>query len=164
MQQSRRSNPYPYTWEIPLAIFLAVVLLLFLGVHLGRAVANLWAGAGLTVPPSQEMFSSWLSVLKGDAGAGLSPRPEEVAGTGALRLWITLSESCIIAGLLWLAREAWAKWGPGVVRGVATNGEVEEVVGRARLQKQAHVIRPDLYTKKTNLITRRATQRKGHER
>lgn len=163
MQQSRRSNPYPFTWEIPMAAFLAVVLLLFLGVHLGRAVANLWAGAGLTVPPRQEMVGSWFSVFKGDAGAGLSPRPEEVAGAAALRFWIILSELCIIAGLLWLARVAWVKWGPGVVRGVATNGEVEEVVGRVRLQKQAHVIRPDLYAKKTNLINRLDTQRKGHE-
>lgn len=160
MQQSRRSNPYPFTWEIPLAVFLAVVLLLFLGVHLGRAVANVWAGAGPTVPPSQEMVTSWLNVLKGDAGAGLSPQTDNVAGAGALRFWIIVSEMCIIAGLLWLARVAWIKRGPGVVRGVATNGEVEEVVGLARLQKQAHVIRPDLYAKEPNVINRWVPRRK----
>lgn len=164
MQQSRRSNPYPFTWEIPLAVFLAVVLLLFLGVHVGRAVANFWAGSGLTVPPSQDLVTSWLSVLRGDAGAGLVPRPDHVAGPGALRFWIILSETFIIAGLLWLARAAWIRWGPGGVRGVATSSEVEEVVGRARLQKQAHVIRPDLYAKKSRGIHGLATRLKGHER
>ncbi|WP_338752191.1 hypothetical protein [Janibacter alittae] len=164
MQQSRRSNPYPYTWEIPLAMFLAVVLLLFLGVHLGRAVANFWAGAGLTVLSGQEMLTSWVSVLKGDAGAGLSPRPDKVAGTTALRTWIIVSEACIIAGLIWAARVSWVHWGPGTVRGVATNDEVEQVVGRARLHKQAHVIRPDLYAKKPNVIHKLATQLKGDQR
>lgn len=164
MQQSRRSNPYPYTWEIPLAAVLGVVLLLFLGVHLGRAVANVWAGAGMTVPPSQNLVTSWPAVLNGDAGAGLAPRPESVATSGALRFWIVVVEALFLAGLLWLGWTAWVQWGPGAIRGVATREEVEKVVGRRRLQKQAHVIRPDLYTKKTGVIRTPDRLLKGHKR
>ena len=50
MQQSRRSNPYPFTWEIPLMLAVTVLLLLVLGVQAGRAGANLAAGCGCVVP------------------------------------------------------------------------------------------------------------------
>ena len=39
-QRSRRQDPYPWTWEMPLAVILAVLVLISFGVHLGRAVAN----------------------------------------------------------------------------------------------------------------------------
>lgn len=165
MQHSRRSNPYPYTWEIPLAVAVAVLVLLFLGVHLGRAVANFWAGAGLTLPASADLIPSWWAVLTGDAGAGLSPRPEHVASALALRAWITVAQVCIITGLVWVGRITWTQWGPTAVRGVATTDEVEETVGHRRLREQAHVIRPDLYPKKKSpLLRRRATPVEGRQR
>ena len=40
MQRSRRNDPYPFTWEIPAAIIAGVLLVLVLGVHIGRAAAN----------------------------------------------------------------------------------------------------------------------------
>ena len=36
MQQDRLKNPHPWTYEIPLAIVLALVLIAVLGVHTGR--------------------------------------------------------------------------------------------------------------------------------
>jgi hypothetical protein len=32
-QRSRRQDPYPWTWEIPLAIFVAILILVVFGVH-----------------------------------------------------------------------------------------------------------------------------------
>lgn len=49
-QRERRRDPYPWTWELPAAIALAAVLMLVLGVHLGRGVANVLGGAGWTWP------------------------------------------------------------------------------------------------------------------
>ena len=45
-QQSRRHDPYPWTWEIPLGIALVILMVLVCGVHLGRGIANVLAGAG----------------------------------------------------------------------------------------------------------------------
>jgi hypothetical protein len=39
-QQSRRHDPYPWTWEIPLSIVLVILMVLVCGVHLGRGIAN----------------------------------------------------------------------------------------------------------------------------
>jgi len=45
-QQSRRRDPYPWTWEIPVGIALVILLVLVCGVHFGRGIANVLAGAG----------------------------------------------------------------------------------------------------------------------
>ena len=41
MQQDRLRNPHPWTYEIPLAFVLTLVLVAVLGVHGGRAVKML---------------------------------------------------------------------------------------------------------------------------
>ena len=89
MQRERRRDPYPWTWEIPLAITVATLLVVVLGIQLGRSVANLLAGAGWTWPdPNAGTFPSpigtafWTSlpgVLGGHADAGLpTPTPDGV--------------------------------------------------------------------------------------
>jgi hypothetical protein len=35
MQRSRRANPYPFTWEVPLALVVAVLLVLVVGAQAG---------------------------------------------------------------------------------------------------------------------------------
>ena len=80
MQRARRTNPYPYTWEIPVAAMVAVVLLLVLGIHAGRTVANLLAGGGLTLPSQDTLFTSVPGILGGDAGAGLGRGTAGLAG------------------------------------------------------------------------------------
>ena len=37
MQQSRRTTPYPYTWELPLGAVLAITLVLVVAAHAARA-------------------------------------------------------------------------------------------------------------------------------
>ena len=53
MQQSRRSTPYPSTWEIPLAAATAVTLALVVAAHTGRTVANGVTGHGWAWTPRE---------------------------------------------------------------------------------------------------------------
>ena len=53
MQRERRRDPYPWTWEIPVAVILATLFVIVIGIQLGRSVANLLAGAGWTWPDRQ---------------------------------------------------------------------------------------------------------------
>jgi hypothetical protein len=63
-QQSRRHDPYPWTWEIPLGIVLVILMVLVCGVHLGRrGIANVWAGAGWAFPRRVELFRSLPAVF-----------------------------------------------------------------------------------------------------
>jgi hypothetical protein len=70
-QRSRRHDPYPWTWEIPLATVLAILVLIIFGAHLGRAIANLVAGSDWRFPNRVDLFGSLPAVLRGDAAAGL---------------------------------------------------------------------------------------------
>lgn len=147
MQRSRRTNPYPLTWEIPVGIVLGVLLLLLLGVHAGRALANLLAGAGLTLTPREALLTGVPGLIAGDAGAGLQPRPQRVAGAGLLWLCTFVVQVLNLLLIGWGTRIAWQRWGPGRVEGVATRAELDQLLGLGRLRKVAPVVRPDLYGK-----------------
>ena len=144
MQRSRRTNPYPFTWEIPLALVVAVLFLLLMGVQIGRSAANLLAGNGWVFVDRAALFTSLPGIVSGHADAGLGPlsRPP-----GPAVLWgsICAVEGIILvicaAGLKW----GLGRWGPGRLHGVATRAEAEALLGRTRLRKHAKVIRPDLY-------------------
>ncbi|NMM25668.1 MAG: conjugal transfer protein [Phycicoccus sp.] len=147
MQRSQRGDPYPFTWEIPAAIIASVLLVLVLGVHIGRAAANLLAGAGWGWPAQAELFRSLPGVLGGDGGAGLPGTYHEGAGRSALWTWIGVTE-LLLAGLLASALMIGLdRWGPQRVQGMATRAEAEQMLGRTRLRKASAVVRPDLYGK-----------------
>lgn len=148
MQRDRRHNPYPLTWEIPLGIACALVLVLVLGVHTGRALANLVAGAGLTFPPVAELFTSVVSLIRGDAAAGLTHPPPDLAGPAALRAWVLATETVLILLSTAVGVLAWVRWGPGRIRGMATRTEAEHLLGLTRLRQARAVVRPDLYPSK----------------
>jgi type IV secretion system protein VirD4 len=145
MQRARRSNPYPFTWEIPLAAALGAALALVLGVHAGRAVANLFAGGGPTFPPRADLFTSLAGVLRGDAAAGLDTRPGQLAGPAALWTCIALVELLVTAGGCWAAKVTLDRWGPGRLHGMATTAEAEKLLGLSRLRTVAPIVRPDLH-------------------
>ena len=145
MQRSRRRDPYPLTWEIPLGIVAAVLLVLAGGVHAGRAVANLLAGAGWALPARVEVFTSLPGVLAGDAAAGLTALGGPVAGPALLWICLAVTELALLAVI---AAGAWAgmdRWGPGRLRGMATRAEAERLLGLSRLRSVRAVVRPDLY-------------------
>ncbi|HET7477101.1 MAG TPA: hypothetical protein VFJ97_13900 [Dermatophilaceae bacterium] len=148
MQRSRRTNPYPVTWEIPLAAAAAAVLLLVLGVHAGRAGANLIAGAGPTLPAREALFTSLGGVLNGHADAGLTGVSGRVAGPVAVQVWVAVTEALVLALIVRAGKMSLDRWGPRRVHGMATRNEAEQLLGRSRLRRAAALVRPDLYAKR----------------
>ena len=150
MQRSRRNDHYPFTWEIPAAIIAGVLLVLVLGIHLGRAAANLLAGAGWGWPNREELFRSLPGILGGDGGAGL-PRVLH-SGTSQSALWTSIgaTELLLLILLGWALKVGLDRWGPHRVQGMATRAQAEQMLGRTRLRKASAVVRPDLYGKQRN--------------
>lgn len=148
MQRERRHNPYPLTWEIPVGIACLLLLLLVLGAHGGRAAANLFAGGGLTFPPATDLFPSSIGLIQGDAGAGLSHPPTDLASSGTLLAWIMAAEVLVLVLGAWAGVAAYLRWGPGRMKGMATKTQAEALLGLTRLRKTRAVVRPDLYGKK----------------
>jgi hypothetical protein len=146
-QQSRRHDPYPWTWEIPLGIVLVILMVLVCGVHLGRGIANVWAGAGWVLPRRVELFRSLPAVLRGDAAAGLAGLNGSVASPSAVWMCVVVTELLLLAVGVWLSKLVLDRWGPGRLRGMASRGEAERLLGVTRLRKVRSVVRPDLYRK-----------------
>src|SRR5688572_24733605 len=96
-QRSRRHDPYPWIWEIPLVTVLAILVLIILGVHLGRAVANVVAGSDWSFPNRVDLFSSLPGVLRGDAAAGLVDLDGPVASSSSLLMWVAATELILLA-------------------------------------------------------------------
>jgi hypothetical protein len=150
MQRSRRHDPYPFTWEIPTAIIAGVLLVLVLGIHIGRAAANLLAGAGWSWPAREELFRSLPAILGGDGGAGLPRAFHGGAGQSALWTSIGVCELLLLILLGWAFKIGLDRWGPHRVQGMATRAQAEQMLGRTRLRKASAVVRPDLYGKLRN--------------
>ena len=116
IQRARRANPYPFTWEIPTALVLAVLLALVLGVQLGRSVANLLAGNGWAVVDRAGLFTTLPGILAGHAGAGLAglARPAE---PGPLYGSVILTELAVATGCAVGPAMGVAAVGPGPAAG-----------------------------------------------
>ncbi|WP_137122955.1 hypothetical protein [Segeticoccus rhizosphaerae] len=144
MPRSRQKEAMPWTWEIPAMVLLAVLLVLVLGVQLGRAAANLLAGAGWTWPARDDLFVSLPAVVRGDAGAGLHGVAETA---GAQLLWwsVAVAETVLIAVTVWALVVCLRRWGPYRPQGMASRAEAEALLGRTRLRTVAPMVRPDLY-------------------
>lgn len=152
MQRSRRHNPYPLTWEIPLAVACTVLLALVLGVHVGRGIANLAAGAGWLWPDNTWLFRSVPAVLAGNATAGIHTTGP-VAVPAGLRVWLLVTEVAVLVLLALVGMFVVRRWGPNRLKGMASPDEAERLLGVSRLRRVRHLIRPDLHpTAKTTLI------------
>jgi hypothetical protein len=145
-QQSRRHDPYPWTWEIPVGI--ALVILLVLGVHLGRATANVLSVAGWRFPPLVDLFSSLPAVLRGDAGAGLTGFSGQSPSRTTLWVCVVATELMLLAALVVLLKAVLGRWGPSRMRGMASSGAAERLLGGTRLRRVRAVVRPDVYGKR----------------
>ena len=146
-QRSRRHDPYPWTWEIPLVTVLAILVLIIFGAHLGRAIANLVAGSDWRFPNRVDLFSSLPAVLRGDAAAGLIDLDGPVASPSTLLMCVVATELILLAVTVLLLKWGLDRWGPGRMRGVATAGEAERLLGVTRLRRNRRIVRPDLYRK-----------------
>ncbi|WP_116451693.1 type IV secretory system conjugative DNA transfer family protein [Blastococcus litoris] len=139
-----RSDVGPVSWEIPAA---AVLVWLVVGAMLlpaGRAAAALLTGGGWVWPDgSTALVVSVGGLLTGETTAGLDtsrvaavPSAAAVYAVTAAALGLFLAGS---GGAAWAGR----RW-LGGRSGMATRGQVAEVLSRARLHEVAPVIRPDL--------------------
>lgn len=155
MQLARRHDPYPWTWE-PFALWgLMLCMVLLLGVQAGRGGANWIAGAGFTWPPADNMVTSIVGVLGGNAAAGLA-HPNQLghlAGTGLLHGSLILTEAVFLAAYGLATGFVLRTCGPWRVLGMASREEAERLLGRTRLRKVAGVVRPDLYRGKRSATT-----------
>lgn len=144
MQQSRRTNPYPFTWEIPAGVAVALLLMLVLGLQAGRSVANLLAGNGWVFVGRADLFSTVAGVLGGRADAGLAGIAHPAS---APLMWtcVAVVELAVLMVSVLAIKAGIDRWGPGRIRGMATRAQAGAVLGRARLRKHASIIRPDLY-------------------
>ena len=143
--QSRRRDPYPWTWEIPLGVVLVILMVLVCGVHLGRGIANVWAGAGWAFPRRVELFRSLPAVLRGDAAAGLDGLNGSMSSPSAVWMWVVATEVMLLAVAVFILKLILDLWGPARLRGMASRGEAERLLGVTRLRKVRRVVRPDLY-------------------
>jgi hypothetical protein len=147
-QQSRRHDPYPWTWEIPVGIALVILLVLVCGVHLGRGIANVLTGAGWAFPGRVDLFKSLPDVLRGDAGAGLDDHDGYMPSPATLWTWTVVTEVMLLAVCVFVLKMVLDRWGPGRMRGMASRGEAERLLGVTRLRKVRSVVRPDLQRKR----------------
>ena len=143
MQQSRRTTPYPYTWEIPLTATITVVLTLVLAAHTARTLANVFAGAGWDFTPRAALFTAIPDIFRGDARAALDPGAS--ATPGLLYTCLVVLEVVAVMLIVWAVIAGMRQWGPSRVRGMATRAEADTLLGLRRLRKVAPVVRPDLH-------------------
>lgn len=144
MQRTRRTTPYPFTWEIPVGIVLGVLLALVLGLQAGRSLANLAAGNGWVFVDRMALFTTLGPLLGGQAGAAL-PAVTHPASAGLYWTCVVLVELLVVVVIGWAVKFGLDRWGPVRLRGMATAAEAEALLGRTRLRRHAKVIRPDLY-------------------
>ena len=145
MQQSRRTTPYPYTWEIPLGAVLAVTLVLVVAAHAARSLALALAGAGWAWTSQAQQFTALPGILAGDSRAGLDAGP--AASAGLLYTCLVAVELLALGLIVWAVIGGMRQWGPARVRGMATRAEADTLLGVRRLRKVAPVVRPDLHGK-----------------
>jgi hypothetical protein len=147
-QRSRRHDLYPWTWEVTVGVLTAILLLVVCGVHLGRAIANLLAGAGWAFPGRVDLFRSLPEVLGGDPGAGLDALNGSRSSSAMLWTWTVVTEVMLLAVCVFVLKMILDRWGPGRMTGMASRGEAERLLGVTRLRKVGSVVRPDLYGKR----------------
>src|SRR5450756_234100 len=97
--QQRNRDPYPWTFEIPLAVIAASGLLAVLAVQVGRSLAVVVSGQGWRWPAAKVFFSSLGGVLRGHAAAGLPA----TADVDSVLLWVAigLTEVAVLCGGGW---------------------------------------------------------------
>ena len=98
---------------MPLAVILAVLVLISFGVHLGRAVANVLAGSDWRFPSRVNLFSSLPAVLRGDAGAGLVDLHGPGASPSSLLMCVGATELILLAATVFLIKFGFGPLGAG---------------------------------------------------
>ncbi len=145
LQTDRRRDPYPFTWELPVAGLFATLVLAGFGVQAGRALAHWQAGAGWQWPTGRALLTSIPAILTGHPAAGLNPVPAITATTVAVTGWILAVEALLAVALFAAMIVVLSRWGPARLKGMATPAEANATLGLRRLRAHRRIVRPDLY-------------------
>ena len=103
MQRSRRTTPYPFTWEIPVGVVLGVLLALVAGAQAGRSLANLVAGNGWVFVDRMALFTTLGPLLGGQAGAAL-PAVTHPASAELYWTCVVLVELLVVVVIAWAVK------------------------------------------------------------
>lgn len=142
--QSRRTDAFPTTWEIPVGIGLVWLLAAFLAPPVGQGFAFALQGHGF-VWPGPRLGESLLGFLGGEPGRGLGTDlrsdmpPVALVYAAAVVVELTLATAALVGFTRW-----WRTVGPYAQFGMAPKHEVAAVLGRAHLMRRRGTIRPDL--------------------
>lgn len=142
--QSRRTDAFPTTWEIPVGIGLVWLLASFLALPAGQGVAFALQGDGF-VWPGPRLGESLLGLLGGEPGRGLGTDlrsdlpPVVLVYAAAVVVELALAASALVGFTSW-----WRTVGPYAQFGMAPRHEVAAVLGRGHLMRRRGTIRPDL--------------------
>lgn len=142
--QSRRTDAFPTTWEIPVGIGLVWLLAAFLALPAGQGVAFALQGDGF-VWPGPRLGQSLLGLLSGEPGRGLGPElrsdlpPVLLIYAAAMLVELALVTGAVVGFAWW-----WRTVGPYAQLGMAHRQEVAAVLGRGHLMRRRATIRPDL--------------------
>ncbi len=184
MQHERVRTPYPWTWEIPATVTCMLLIGLVSGIQVGRTIANLVCGAGVTWPatpqvahdaaavpmpiPSPVGAAFWTSlpgIITGDAAAGLpQPVPPDLAPPWLVWISVAITDLLILAATTWICVQWYLRWGPGRMRGMASPAEVAQLLGLRRIRRVAPLVRPDLYGTSTSRASGRRVPGNPHMR
>jgi hypothetical protein len=145
----RRRDPAPvgHGGEVALCVFAGVLLVLSITALAGLGVASALFGDGWVWPHgTAQIRHAFGGLFGGRPGRGLPARlAARVPGAAAVYASVATCE--LIAAALIVVTITWAvRWRrPGDLRrGMATRGEVREVLGSRRLHRARRLIRPDL--------------------
>lgn len=142
--QSRRTDVFPTTWEIPVGVGLVWLLSAVLALPAGQGVAYAIRGEGFAWPGPQ-LGESLLGLFSGDPAQGLSEEfrasnpPVLLIYSSAIVLELALAFTALVGFAWW-----WRTIGPLAQFGMAPKHEVAAVLGRSQLMRRGTTIRPDL--------------------
>lgn len=142
--QSRRTDVFPTTWEIPTGLGLVWLLGSVLALPAGQGLAYAVTGEGFAWPGSR-LGESLQGLLTGELGTGLPPGLRASTPPMILVvLVIVILELALAATAIWTLARWWRSVGPLAQVGLATKQEVAQVLGARSLRRRAKTIRPDL--------------------
>ena len=142
--QSRRTDAFPTTWEIPTGLGLVWLLGSVLVLPTGQGLAYAATGEGFAWPGAR-LGESLQGLLTGELGTGLPLDLQLSTPPMALVvLIIVFLELTLAATALWTIARWWRSVGPLAQVGLATKQEVAQVLGERSLRRRGKTIRPDL--------------------
>ena len=156
----RRSDPVPWSWEVPLAVALAWLCTAAWALLAGQGLAGLVTGRGWLWPESAMMMPALVGLMTGHVGAGLSAEAEGLAPALVYGLAAAVELTLLVATVatgVWV----WTTYGPSRRMGMATRTEAGFALGMGRLRRIRKLIRPDLYRRAGRRASRLAPPQAG---